>query len=454
MEENNNKQNPSNTKKEKIILIVVVSLLLLSVGVLLYSKMHTNTENNVSNNIDLATNDEKNSNDFADTTIKNIDNSKIESDSSDATIPFADSTNDYAEVDIAANNKNLPSYMVDKNAGKNTNSSYTGRRINISITGLDGRLGRLSKLADANHIVSILVDIGEIEIISIPRDTYCDLGYTDSTGLNKLTICRSNKGRQRYHKELCRIAKVNRIDYWVEFGFSQAMGIIEFLGYKEPQNTLQVLRNRKGLGGDDYQRCYTQGQFIRQAILSHFGKFTGTFGGILARAGIQLVETNLTGDKAVEIIDLLEKKGFPKSSNAVRVQVRPAVNIAYKVYDFSDDENIDKITKKIEKFNNPRFKGDIDHPQPIVNVEKKLNDALKSAVADSAKKPTRVISKLNPYFEQRAWYQVKDKAARERIRNEFGILLSNAYLKKNNKAEADAVNAVIEADKKISGYGK
>jgi hypothetical protein len=165
---------------------------------------------------------------------------------------------------------------------------------------------------------------------------------------------------------------------------------------------LQVLRSRKGLGGDDYQRCYTQGQFIRQAILNNFSKFTGFLGGILTRAGLLFVETNLTGDDAIDIIEKLDSIGFPKSPSVISVKVRPPAKIDYKVYDFSNDETIEQLTKKIEDFNKPRFEKEIEKPQTKVDVYKKLSEVVNSAIADTAKYPARVISKLNPYFEQRA----------------------------------------------------
>jgi anionic cell wall polymer biosynthesis LytR-Cps2A-Psr (LCP) family protein len=105
-------------------------------------------------------------------------------------------------------------YLIDKEAGS-SKSTTGGRRINIAVTGLDGRIGRLSKLADANHVISILIETGQIEIISVPRDTYVDLGYDedDTLNLNKLTICRAKKGRKEYLVALAEITKVNKIHY-------------------------------------------------------------------------------------------------------------------------------------------------------------------------------------------------------------------------------------------------
>ncbi|MDR0927869.1 MAG: hypothetical protein LBO69_08920 [Ignavibacteria bacterium] len=415
-----------NPQKDRMLLFFIVLLLTLSMITIFCTSKSDNTAASI------------------DTTTSQIDTNKnVDTTPEPPTEAITSADTDSNNLD--ANLELQPiQYTEDSN---DKNSQYTGKRINISVTGLDGRVGRNSHLADANHVISVFTETGEILITSIPRDTYCDLGYEDSTNLNKLTICRSNKGRSAYHKELCRIAGVNKIDYWVEFGFSQAMGIIEFLGFKDPKNTLQVLRNRKGLGGDDYQRCYTQGQFIRQALLGHFNKFTGTLGGVLARAGLLLVETNLTNDVALDIIDKLDKVGFPKSPDVIRVQVKPNVNIKYKIYDFNNENTVPQLVNKIERFNKKRFDDEIETAQPVRNVQKILDDALRSAYLDTAKNPQRVINKLVTYYNQRAWYQVMDLNERDRIRSEFGTLLYNAYVKRGKQGDADKVKAVIEADK-------
>ena len=303
-----------NDRKNKIILITILVLFIASIGTLLYSKLSSNDTHNKKENVETNI-DNVNDIDYINNSNNDIAKQKI----SDTTAVENNNQpqNDYSdnidsisyishEYEVDKKNKTDLAYLVDKNAGSSkVTPTPKGKRIAISIVGLDGRLGRPSKHADANHCIIIYPDAGQIEIVSIPRDTYIDMGYDDSTNLNKLTICRANKGRAAYLKEVAQIAKVSNIDYWVEFSFSQAMGIIEFLGFKDPVNTLQVLRNRKGLGGDDYQRCYTQGQFIRQAMLSHFNKFTGVLGSALIRAGLLFVETDMTANVAIEIVEQL-----------------------------------------------------------------------------------------------------------------------------------------------------
>ncbi len=444
------KENESKTKKN--IYIIILLLLILSIGVFSVYKVYHKEPGKI---IETEENpiETENKEQTQDTLEEAIDGIEVQAINSiteeEESIRLSEAPRNYNGAIIAERSLE-PRYTIDDTAGASRKTTFTGRRINVAITGIDGRLGTRSRHADANHVLSILPETGEIEITSIPRDTYCDLGYSDSTGLNKLTICRSNKGRTRYLQEVARIARLDRIHYYVEFGFSQAMGIIEFLGYKNTSGTLQVLRSRKGFG-DDYQRTYNQGQFIRQAILSHFNKFTGTFGGVFLRGALLFVETNLTFDAASDIIEKLEKRNFPKSNDDVVVRVRPITRIKYKNYDFTDEENIKNLERKIERFNKSRFDRELDNPQPKVDVARRLNNVIERAKQDSAKRPTQVISKMTNYFNQRAWMQVKDTAERRKIRDEFGILLYDAYMKKNQPKKAEEIREIIETEKAMFG---
>lgn len=341
-------------------------------------------------------------------------------------------------------------YAEDTEAGSSkVKRVYSGRRINIAITGVDGRIGTPTKHADANHVISILMDSGKIEITSIPRDTPADAGYPEGHAQNKLTITRAAKGREAYHKELARIAKVDRIHHWVEVGFSQVIGILEFLGYDDPGSTLQLLRSRKALGGDDYQRCYNQGQFIRQMILRHFNKFTGLGGEIVLRGGLAIVDTDLDMETINTIIGALEKSGFPQSYEDVFVKVRPPINIKYKQYDFTDFSTVQALSGKIERINDKKGMADDKKRDARLILEK----AIAKAVKDSSKSASAVIGGLDRFFEQRAWFQVKDVAVRGQLRDQICILLINAHNKKGNADKARKVNAAMLNERELFNSG-
>ncbi len=364
----------------------------------------------------------------------------------EAVIPIVDSTEQY----VIVSSQDDISVAIDNSAGKSIKQIYNGRRINIAVTGVDSRLGTNTRHADANHIISLLIDSGRIELFAIPRDTYVDCGYDDSTGLNKLTVLRAGAGRERYLHELANIARLDKIHYWVEFGFSQAMGLIELLGYNNPKATLRVLRSRKGLGGDDYQRVYNQSQFMRQSILRHFGKLDGQLGALFIRASLALVETNLTFDIVNELYEKMKNKGFPHSATDIKVFVRPPVPINYKVYDFTDEETISELRLKIDRFYRyNEANSDSNNQYFEVNPLRILQKTISSAAADTARNPQSSINKLQTYFDQRSWYQIDDLNERIRVRNEMAAILIAAYNKRKKFDEANKVKNIIETENKL-----
>ena len=328
--------------------------------------------------------------------------------------------------------------------------SMRGKRINIAVIGVDARLGTNSRHADANHLISILPDSGVIQIFSVPRDTPAEANMPDTSGQNKLTIVYANRGVKSYLKELGRITGVGEIPYYMEVGFSQAMGIIEMLGFKDSKATLQVLRSRKGLGGDDYQRCYNQGQFIRQSIISHFRRFDGVMGDVLLRGGLKFTNTNITPAIALSIIDELKKVNFPRSGNVVSVHVRPRMKMKFKVYDFTNPETFSRLKDKIEHFNKWNKDGNgLDAGAEQRKIVSRLTETIHKAQKDTLSRPTQVVRSLSRLFEQRAWMQVSDPVTRESIRDNFATLLIAAYTRQKKYSQAQEIRNTLELEKKL-----
>ncbi len=376
-------------------------------------------------------------------------NKKLSVDYIKAVAPDADSNTKIINVS-SIDTVIPPEPSFDENAGKYIKKVYLGKRINIAVTGVDARIGTNSKHADANHVISLLLDSGKVEIISIPRDTHVDAGYDDSTGLNKLTILRANRGRQAYLKEVANIAGLDKIHYYVEFGFSQAMGIIDWLGFKDAKATLQVLRSRQGLGGDDYQRQYNQGNFIKHALYNHFHKFTGMVGDVMIYGALSLVETNLTHSVMKDIVNRMNEKGFPRNMSDISQKIRPSMGIKFKVYDFNNESVVNELTKKIQNYNDYRHKKDTTfYKSKVRNVYNILNNVIAKAELDTAKRPAEVIRKLNVYFEQRAWLQIADRNQRAEVRTKIGDMMYVAYVKKKEPQKAQSIKDIIQAEIKL-----
>ncbi|MCX7879973.1 MAG: hypothetical protein N2517_04865 [Ignavibacteria bacterium] len=330
-------------------------------------------------------------------------------------------------------------------------SSYSGKRLNIAFVGLDSRLGSSYNHADANHIISILWDIGKIEIISVPRDTPADAGFHDSTGQNKLTVVRASRGRTAYLEELRKITELEKIHYYVELGFSQVVGLLEFLGFKDSKSTLQVLRARKGIFADDFQRTYNQAQFIRQMILKHYNDINGGFLSELAiRGGLELVSTNLTYDIVNSIIKRLNMFSFPRGPNDVVISLQPQMNMKFKVLDFSSSKSLDSIIDKLEQYN----KRNNETESIVIDVYSKLNNVLVSAEKDTSKFPKRAILKLQTYFDQKAWLQIEELDRREEIRTRFEKCLVASFLKINEPSKALKVKETLRLEREFLNLKK
>lgn len=425
------------SNKSRIIGILIIVAIIIVIGILFIP--------------DFFNGNHKNDSAIIDSTIANKNDTAKHIDTNFLKAIVSDEDSNERIIRVSEKSDLNVNYQIDDNAGKSVRRVFTGRRINIAVIGVDARLGTRSKRADANHVISILIDQGIIEITSIPRDTPVDAGMPDSSGQNKLTILYA-KGQKGYFAEVARMAGLDRIHYYVELGFSQAMGVIELLGFKDPRSTLQVLRSRRGLGGDDYQRCYNQGQFIRQMMLRHFSKLTGFFGDILLRGGLALLNTNLTYDKSKDILNKLNDKGFPKNDSTVIVRVRPPVMLNYKVFDFSNQDIITQLERKIERFNDNNGEVDTSTGEVVHTYYKaspRLWSAIKQSIKDTSRNSLRVIGNLRTYFDQRAWLQVSDKEDRDKIRDQICILLMAAYTKLKKNVEAEEVRNLIEAEKKV-----
>ena len=121
----------------------------------------------------------------------------------------------------------------------------------------------------------------------------------------------------------------------------------------------------------------------------------------------------------------------------------------FKIYDFSDPTVIAKLNKKIEQIDNHSS----DSTGKIKNIDayvfNKLNRAIQSAEIDTAKNPTRAISKVQTFYNQKAWHQISDITQRNEIRDRIANVLITSYKKKNNLNKANEIANSIEQEKKL-----
>lgn len=344
------------------------------------------------------------------------------------------------DTNSVAESKNDKYVFIDSSVKYEPDSYY------IVVTGVDSRLGSSFKHADANHILAINFKNKKFTIYSVPRDTPTDYPLND-TAFYKLTELRA-KGRKTYINEIKRITRISRIDNYVEFGFSQAKGMLEWLGYKDAASTLQILRSRKTIANDDFQRHYNQANFMKQMLIKHFDKVNGILGSAIIGGIVSLVDTDLSYSKASELATQLEDSGFPDNYTFdLRVVTSPYRK--FQEVDFHDNAKIIELKSKIERYNAKHLNDSLLNKSLEAHVEMKLKNALFSAASDSALRPTQVINKLRVYFDQRAWLQLTNIDKRTFFRENISLMLINAYYKKGNSTEAKNVEEILKNEEQF-----
>jgi hypothetical protein len=298
-------------------------------------------------------------------------------------------------------------------------------------------MGTLGVRADAIHLFSINPDSGIVDIMSIPRGTYYDCGYPDTTSLNIISHARG-KGMDRFLKAVEELTNRRPIKYYAEVGFSQALGMLELLGYKDPKGTLRFLRSRKTFRTGDFQRSHNQSTFLRQSLVEHFDLLTGATGEVLLAAGLRFVNTNLTKDFCLGLIHALRKSNFPRNrTDAARVRMLPGFRM--NLLDLLPDSvNIARASRSSDQIvGEQRAVGQ--------NIAPRFKEQIRLARAESAK-PARVIRRLRILVDQHIWIQIEDKNLRRALRDEAIGLLMDAYNKQGDTSAAESVKALKESE--------
>ena len=264
---------------------------------------------------------------------------------------------------------------------------------------------------------------------------------------NKLTNARAALGRREYLKVVSEITGVEPIDHYVEFGFSQAIGLLELLGYKQnATQTLRVLRARKTYRTGDFQRAYNQGRFIRRVFLKNIKRLDDIVGDLALRAALMLVETNVDYDRCQKILADLRTSGFDDDPSRIWVRLEPPVIMRMHSISFSP-RNIDTIHARIEERVSQLGLDSVQITE--LTYEHRLDELLASAEVDTSDSPRKVIRRLKRPYEQRAWLQVTDSARRVMYRNRIGGLLIDAYKKTGKERSAERVRDYIKREAEL-----
>ncbi|MBS1911133.1 MAG: LCP family protein [Bacteroidetes bacterium] len=301
--------------------------------------------------------------------------------------------------------------------------------VNILLVGLDNRLASHDNHADAIHLITIRTkdSIGAV-ITSVPRGTEAP-GYGIEDDLAFMANVRALRGRNTFIKAISKLTG-KKINYYVEVSFSQVMGVLELLGYKDPATALQFLRHRKSYPLGDVQRSYNQGKFIRTQLIRRADLLTGAKGDLMLRMGLGMVDTDIDFNTAQALVYVL-KNGNALDSAHITQTMRPRINL-----ERVDGVEIPEPDQMAAVVNNlVRRTGEQIDDLGRYNPYPRLNEILHHAEAQQ-KNDRAVLAIMEPVYEQKAWLQVQERPQRQELRNRVEHLMVNAYngTKKPDKA--------------------
>ncbi len=252
-------------------------------------------------------------------------------------------------------------------------------RTNILITGVD----KEESLTDVLMVASFISTTGEINLLSIPRDTYISYKGEDLTALRKV-----NRGAPSYMKansvyaytksagiEPLKTTVENllgiKIDYYVKVDLDAFVSIVDAVGgiyfdvpkgglkYSDPTQDLYInlkegyqlldgkaaeglVRFRKGYNRQDLQRVEVQQQFIKEFITQVLNKDTlvSNLGEITLNL-IKYVETDFSASDLPKYLNCIPNIATSKMNTAT-LPGNPQMidNLSYYVLDNSGTKEI------------------------------------------------------------------------------------------------------------------
>ncbi len=313
--------------------------------------------------------------------------------------------------------------------------------VNILLIGLDTRMGKSRGRADAIHLFSLDLETPSITITAIPRGTPYRLGYENPSS-NIISHVRSARGREALIKAVRTMVRKTDIPYFVEVGFSQAIGVLELLGYDDPMMELQALRMRKGFQHGDHDRAYNQALFLKRALPMVLRKAEGLTGELLLSAGLRLVETNLPKEFCQGLIYTLNDAGFNRSAKNIHVEVfgKFKERFAGRSEHFDASHTVARVN--FENFDSTT----------TTRAERLIRNALSDAVKPNVS-PASVKGSLWNMFRQRAWLQIPDKHVRVLLRDSLAASLRRNCLLLKDTLSILTIERTMNADNVLLQLG-
>jgi hypothetical protein len=304
-----------------------------------------------------------------------------------------------------------------------------GRRFDVLLIGVDNRLGQIQGRTDALQLVSIHLDASQVEIIGIPRGTPSWLGF-DSADNNIIANVAAARGRDELLNRVARLTGRDSLRYWLEIGFSDAIGVLELLGFDNPSEKLRALRRRDGYRYGDHTRSHNQARFVRNALLRVLPMLGEASGNLLITYGLRYVQSNLKVDECRGLALLLLDAGIEKQPERVIARVRSPYNAR-----LADDAHAASSMRSVTR-------------SASVDAERRIRRALERS---RRAEPAAVVVDLWTLFQQHAWLQVQDIEVRVELRDAMAVQLATALTALGRHEEQRYVAATLEAEDSLFG---
>ncbi|MCZ7556291.1 MAG: hypothetical protein M5R41_07820 [Bacteroidia bacterium] len=305
-----------------------------------------------------------------------------------------------------------------------TEDGASHRALDVLLIGTDNRIGERRGRADALQLISIDIDTRSLTIMGIPRGTPTDLGY-DSAAWNILANVLPLRGREALLRRVAHLTGRDSIRYWMEFGFSDAMGVLEILGYRDPDRDVRMLRRREGYRYGDHTRSYVQASFIGNSLRRVLPLLGEAMGELVISQGLQIVKSNLNIEQCHGLALLLRDAGVAERPELIHVRVLSP----YDRHLARDARGAGPIRSQI--------------PAARVNAERRI--ALLLARAARATEGDAVQLLWTP-FQQHVWLQVPDQRRRRTVRDEMAGRLITALSVLGRTEERDSILRMMQAE--------
>jgi anionic cell wall polymer biosynthesis LytR-Cps2A-Psr (LCP) family protein len=314
------------------------------------------------------------------------------------------------------------------------------KEVNILVVGLDNRVASTDNHADAIHLITIrTTDSIGATITSIPRGTEVK-GYGIDDEFSFMANVRALKGRKTFMKAVSKLTR-KKINYYVEVTFSQVMGVLELLGYKDPATALQFLRHRKSFPLGDVQRSHNQAAFIRSQMIRRSNLLEGAKGDVMIRMGLGMVDTDLDLLTAQALVYILRHNNVLDEAH-IALDMRPRQGMSALLdIDIPEPDQMDSTVNKLVRKLGDEV-DDLGRYDPYPQIRSIVDRAAQQS------KPRAVIMVLEPVYKQKAWLQIQERPNRQDIRDRVEDMLVKAYTDSQQPLKAEEVRNYMTEERK------